>query len=132
VVFVTIVPDPGLIERLPRNVQRILLCERDEATAENIAADFSILLASRGYRLEPVVSMDPETVIAGSDEDSLILVAPRVWAALSEELRSHRRVFAADYVIEDGELTALGANLRLVATVTTGALLNNRKDEVTS
>jgi len=113
--FVTIVPDPGLVDRLPGDVQSVLLCEHDEETAENVAADLSVLLAPRGYRIKPVVSADVENVITGSNEasiveDSIVLVAPRIWASLSEAMQSNRRVFTADYVIDEEELNALGSD----------------------
>jgi len=109
--FVTIVPDPGIAGRVPKDVQRVLVCEQDEATAENVTADLTTLLEPTGCSLEPVVSTEPESLIAETDVKSIVLLAPRVWASLSETARSSGRVLEADYVIEAAELDAIGLEL---------------------
>ena len=109
--FVTIVPDPEIPDRLPNDVQRVLICEQDEVTAENVAADLSTLFDPAGCVIEPVVSAQPESLIAEAGEDSIVLVAPRVWASLGEPARSSGRVLEAEYVIEAAELDAIGLEL---------------------
>jgi GntR family transcriptional regulator len=115
--FVTIVPDPGIASRLPKNTLRVLVCERDEATAENVAADITTLLEPVGCAVEPVVSAEPELLIAETGDDSIVLIAPRVWASLDEPARMDHRVLEADYVIESGELNAIGVELGWVPVI---------------
>ena len=113
----TIVPDPGIASRLPKNTLRVLVCERDEATAENVAADITTLLEPVGCAVEPVVSAELELLIAETGDDSIVLLAPRVWASLDESARTDHRVLEADYVIESGELNAIGVELGWVPVI---------------
>ena len=115
--FVTIVPDPEIARRLPNDTRRVLVCERDEATAENVVADISTLLEPSGCVIEPVVNTDPALLISETDDDSIVLLAPRVWASLDGTTRSDRRVLEADYVIEAGELESIGAELGWVPVI---------------
>ncbi len=109
--FVNIIPDARLVDRLPPNVRRVMLCERDAATAENLAADLTLLLSAEGYTIEPMVCTDPEKEIAATDDDVAVMVAPRIWASLGAECQSHRRVLSADYVIKSDDLAALGKDM---------------------
>jgi DNA-binding transcriptional regulator YhcF (GntR family) len=109
--FVTIVPDRGILDRLPAGAERILVCDRDQATAETVAADLSVLLLPDGYDVEPLVSSDPVSEAIRTGDDSVVLAAPRIWFGLGESTRSHDRVMAADYVIDADELTALAREL---------------------
>jgi len=105
--FVTIVPDTELVKQLPQDTRRVHLCERDQVTAENLAADLSSMLAAEGYEIAPLVSEDLNTLVAESDEKAILLVAPRAWASLSDAARANPRVFAANYVINADDLAAL-------------------------
>ncbi len=109
--FVTIVPDPNLVDRLPHDVHRVLLLERDRATAENVAADLTVLLGSQGCTIEPVVGGDPNAVIDEAGADSIVLVAPRIWPSIPERSQESDRVFVAGYVIDPSELAALGEEM---------------------
>jgi len=109
--FVTIVPDRAILDRLPAGAERILVCDRDQATAETVAADLSVLLLPEGYDVEPLVSSDPISEATRTGADSVVLAAPRIWFGLNESARSHDRVMAADYVIDADELTALAREL---------------------
>jgi hypothetical protein len=106
--FVTIAPDAGLAQRIPTRVRRILVCERDEATAENVTADLSVVLASSRLKIEPVVSEDPKSLIARVGRDAIVVAAPRVWAALDESSRASGQALEATYLIQEEELEALG------------------------
>jgi len=120
--FVTIHPDPRILDRLPAGVNRVLVCERDSTTAETVAADLSLLLHPAGYRVEAVVSADPVALLAREGRDAAVLAAPRVWSTLDETARSHSRVMAADYVIDGADLERVGRELRwykLAATART-------------
>ena len=111
--FVSVVPDPHLADRLPRpegrrRSVRVRVCEFDRATAETIVADLSVALAERPYRLEPVVSDPPASLLKRRGP---VLFAPRVWATLTESERAHPRAFEARYVLEQQELDGLGREL---------------------
>ncbi|MCP4290791.1 MAG: GntR family transcriptional regulator [bacterium] len=109
--FVNIVPDATLVHRLPDDTRRVQLCERDQVTAENLTADLSSLLATKDYEIEPLVSADINSVIAENDQQSILLIAPRTWASLSKQSQANPRVFAANYVINTGDLDILGKKL---------------------
>jgi DNA-binding transcriptional regulator YhcF (GntR family) len=109
--FVTIAPDPDLVKQLPQDTRRVHLCERDQVTAENLAADLSSLLATEGYEIAPLVSEDLNTVVGESDEKAILLIAPRAWTSLSDASQANPRVFAANYVINADDLASLGHTL---------------------
>ncbi|RKZ68507.1 MAG: hypothetical protein DRQ48_08660 [Gammaproteobacteria bacterium] len=106
--FVAIGPDPGLSERLPSRVQQVILYERDQATAETLAADLSTVFAREKYGIEPVVGEDLEDVVRDCGDDTVVMVAPRIWATLTEEFQADERVLEAEYVIDQDDLSKLG------------------------
>jgi len=112
--FVAIAPDPELKARLPaprrggRGVarRRLVVCERDEAKAVNIAADLQGLFAGDTYPIEPCVL--PESLrLPRARPGDVILVSPRVWGGLSERQRA--RCTEIRYCIRTHEIEALGA-----------------------
>ncbi len=111
VLFVSIAPDPTLVRRLPDDTRRVQLCERDQVTAENLAADLSSLLAAEGYEIAPLVSKNLNTMIAENNEQTILLIAPRAWTSLNSQSQANPRVFAANYVINTGDLDTLGKKL---------------------
>lgn len=121
--FVAIAPDPGLRGELPRRKgqrgpQRLLVCELDEPKAVNIAADLSVLLPPPRYRLEPHVLSSPSSLPRRGPDD-VLLVAPRVWGAMSE--REREEVVLIRYRLRDYELEGLGQSFGWAAAATTGA-----------
>jgi GntR family transcriptional regulator len=109
--FVTIIPDPGLVDRIPHGNRDLRLFERDRTTAETLAADLSTLLVPAGYAIEPVVSSDMEKALRDLGEGTIALVAPRAWSSLSSETRSLPGVMEANYVIKEEDLAALAKSL---------------------
>jgi DNA-binding transcriptional regulator YhcF (GntR family) len=109
--FVAITPDPSLPARLPQSRdgrQRLLVCELDAAKAQNIAADLRVLFPTEQHVIEPRVLSSPAGLPeAGAGE--VVLVAPRVWGALTEDQRA--RAVEIRYVIRAHELESLGASL---------------------
>jgi len=85
--FLTIYPDPKLRERLTR-ARRVIVCERDEATAGAVAADLAALFGDRAVTVEQRIVSDPATVLRRSRSGPPLLFSPRVWATLSEKDRS--------------------------------------------
>jgi len=109
--FVTITPDPGLTKRLPRDVRHVVLYEKDQATADTLTADLSPLLVPEGYEIVPVVSKEIEKELRNISNDTIALIAPRAWPSLGKESQSNPRVFEANYVIKDEDLTSLGEDM---------------------
>jgi len=108
--FITIAPDPSLSRRLAE-ARRVMVCERDASTAEAVAADMAALFGSRAVEIEArVVPGDPAAAL-DSDDGPPVLFAPRVWAALPEEARSHPRALELRYVLDEAELTEMGRAL---------------------
>ena len=109
--FLTIYPDPGLRERLS-GTRRVIVCERDESTAEAVAADLAALFGDRVGRVERRVLDDPATAPLPSRTGPPVLFAPRVWALLPEKARTHPRALELRYVLDKRELQAMGRALR--------------------
>ena len=117
--FLTISPDPALAERVERigGVRRVLVCERDAATAENIAADVSTVLPADRVAIEPWVIERAGEALARCDEETVALFAPRVWAGLEQEDKRNPRALQARYVMDALELDELGRSLGWAAAV---------------
>ena len=109
--FLTIYPDPGLRERLS-GARRVIVCERDEYTAEAVAADLVALFEDRKIRIERRVLGDPSAAPLRSRTGPPVLFAPRVWASLPEKTRSHPRAVELRYVLDKEELQEMGRALR--------------------
>lgn len=109
--FVTIHPDPALRAALPHGTRVVRVLERDQATAENVAADVSFALEGLEVAVEPVWGDDPRALLTTRRRSTVTLVAPRVWATLSPRDRARTRVLEARYVLDPGDLEALVAEL---------------------
>ena len=108
--FLTIHPDPELRERLS-SARRVIVCERDEYTAEAVAADLVAMFEDRKVRIERRVLDDPAAAPLRSRSGPPVLFAPRVWALLPEKARSHPRAMEMRYVLDKGELQEMGRAL---------------------
>lgn len=110
--FVAIHPDPGLPERvrerLGRNPLRVLLWEKEETMAANMAADLRTVFEPRGIPVEPRVLLPDASPLAGVGGADVCLFAPRVWGRLSPEVRDHPQALEATYRIRQADLEALG------------------------
>ena len=114
--FLTIAPDPALVAQLEgirgdRARLRAWVVERDQVTAENIAADVSVALPAATYELAARAAEEPASVLRTIGEDEIALFAPRIWGALSEDQRSHPRALEARYVFDAADLDRLAADL---------------------
>jgi GntR family transcriptional regulator len=114
--FVTIQPDSGLPEkirgRLGKNPARVLLWERDETMAENVASDLSAVFQPCGVPVEARVIRTGRSPMEDLKTNVVCLFAPRVWAKLAPKLRKHPRAFEATYRIRHADLEALGPLLK--------------------
>ena len=111
--FVTIGPDAALADQLEQigGVRRVLVCERDMVTAENVASDLSTVLPVDRFAIEPFVIEQAGPALARCDDETVALFAPRFWATLDEADKQNPRALQARYVIDDRELDELARSL---------------------
>lgn len=100
--FVELHLDPGLKEKVERvaatrGIRALRLLEKDSATAREMAAGVSALLAPR-YLVEPVVG-NARDVVRTLRDDEMILVAPRLWDELEPAVRADERILDVRHVI---------------------------------
>jgi hypothetical protein len=95
----------------------VVLFENDQATADTLTADLSPLLVPEGYEIVPVVTTEIEKELRNISNETIALVAPRAWPSLGRESQSNPRVFEANYVIKDEDLTSLGDDLDWTASL---------------
>lgn len=111
--FVAIAPDPDLVDRLAAEVtdgdgpRRLRVCEFDEGKARNIVADLKAMLPPERYAIEPRL-LSNAAALPAAEAGEAVLVAPRVWAALTEEQRSG--ALQIRYTIRAREIESLGAS----------------------
>lgn len=111
--FAAIGPDAAIVERLEELQPRpggILLCERDERMAANIAADLSRVLPST-YSIQPVVVGDPVGVLRDAEPSQVVLFAPRMWGLLAPAARADRRAIEVRYVFDPRDLDLVAARM---------------------
>lgn len=114
--FVTIRPDDAIVDLLPaplgrRKRLRVLVCEHDEPTVQNVTADISAILPDDRFDLRPTVVRSASDVIDSLSTGEVALFAPRVFAALDEEQRSQVGVYEIRYVFDETELDHVAADL---------------------
>jgi DNA-binding transcriptional regulator YhcF (GntR family) len=107
--FAAIEPDPGIREQLDllrsrSGVCEVVLCERTEAMARNIAADLSRILPRERYTVRIAVGA-AEPVLAR--ERVPVLLPPRIWGQLPDSARAGRAL-EVRYVFEKRGLERLG------------------------
>jgi len=111
--FLPIAPEPGLAERIGsrrRGSKRtVVLCEREENMARNIAADLSRVLPPDRFQVRTRVVADPSKFLDEAGDRNLVLLSPRVWGEVSERLRKRPHVRQVRYVFDSQELEALAA-----------------------
>jgi GntR family transcriptional regulator len=111
--FAAIRPDPALAERLEQRQPQsgdILLCERDERMAANIAADLSRVLPT-GYSIQPLVAQDPVEVLRVAESNKVVLFAPRIWGLLPPAARADRRAVEVRYLFDARDLDLAAARM---------------------
>ncbi len=106
--FVSTSPLPELCTEIKKRLAGkgrfpLTVCERDEPTAEAVAADISALLAVDEYPVSTRVIKDTKDILNGSRRE-LLLVPPRVWGSLSDEHRRNERIVEVRYLYDTEEL----------------------------
>ena len=118
--FASIRPDPVLAERLlpfarDGEATPVLLCERDDSMARNIAADLTAVLPAGRFALTPFVGTRPADALKAAHARQPVLFAPRVWGMLSPAERADPRALEVRYVFEPRDLATVGAEHGWVA-----------------
>jgi DNA-binding transcriptional regulator YhcF (GntR family) len=111
--FLPIAPEPGLAERIGsarhRSKRTVVLLEREENMARNIAADLSRVLPQDRFRVVTKVVADPSKYLDRAGDRSLVLLSPRVWGEVPERFRERPHVRQVRYVFDPKDLDALAA-----------------------
>jgi DNA-binding transcriptional regulator YhcF (GntR family) len=110
--FAAIQPDPGLRRKIDSQVAAkgtvsLQLCEFNETMTKSIAADLSVLLPAKRYRLRTAVIKEAGERLTERGR-SLVLFPPRAWAALTEAQRAHPKAVEVRYVFAPGEIEEIG------------------------
>ncbi len=111
--FVATRPEPTLLGRLEGLRDEgdlpvpVLLWERDEAMARNIAADLLRILPEEAFTIRHAIG-PPDSV---PDSPGPVLFSPRSWAEVPEELRSRKDFMEVRYVFEPSGLDGVAREL---------------------
>lgn len=106
--FVTIGPSPDSLD-FPQFVGPVVVCEKDQDTAETVAADISRVLTNKNLHITTHVVAKAEDAL--EVDANVLLFAPRMWAELSDEARNDPRAWEIRYVFDNKELRQLAAAL---------------------
>ena len=111
--FLPIAPEPDLAKRIGRgkrgSKQTLVLLEREENMARNIAADLARVFPADRFQVLTRVVANPSKFLDGTGARSLVLLSPRVWGEIPERLRERRNVRQVRYVFDAKDLEALAA-----------------------
>lgn len=106
--FVTIGPSAAALD-IPDEAGTAVVCEKDEDTAEAVAADVSRVLKNPNLNITTHVVTRAEDALAL--DAPVLLFSPRVWADLSDAARNDPRACEVRYVFDPKELRQLAATL---------------------
>ncbi len=113
--FLAIAPEPELARRLlgdrPRRRRRmtVVLAEREEAMARNIAADLVRILPAPAFRVVTRVVPGAEAALGAARRPAPVLLSPRMWGELPEQARGDPRIHQVRYTFDAAGLESLGA-----------------------
>ncbi|MBA3522007.1 MAG: hypothetical protein H0T90_05830 [Gemmatimonadales bacterium] len=111
--FVAIHPDPALAARIMQlqpHAGEVVLCERDQRMAANIAADLSRVLPI-GFSVQPLVAQDPAEALQQAGSNDAVLFGPRVWGLLAPAVRADRRAVEVRYILDDRDLDLVAGRM---------------------
>lgn len=113
--FVAIRPDPSIRDRLEGfrdgggEILSVVLRERDEAMARNIAADLHRILPKTDFRVRHEIG-SPSTAPDGAPGP--VLFSPRTWAELPEDVRLRDEFMEVRYVFEERDIEGVARELK--------------------
>ena len=110
--FVPISPAPSLRSDIERRLGgkkdfTLTLCERDEPTAEAVAADVSVVLPANDFPLRTQITNSSAESSENALEDidgDLLLLPPRIWGSLPAGQRNSSRLVEIRYLYDPREL----------------------------
>jgi DNA-binding transcriptional regulator YhcF (GntR family) len=114
--FLAIAPETDLATQIRRRHRRtrgggrritVVLCEREDSMARNIAADLGRILPAQEFNVVTKVVSRAEACLAGQSARTPILLSPRMWGELPARLRDDPRVHQVRYVFDPSELDGL-------------------------
>ena len=112
--FLVIAPEANLRDRLrqrhPNHRRRltVVLCERDDAMARNIATDLIRILPPKEFRVVTRVVRTAQEAFEPANSRTPILFSPRMWGELPARTRQDPRAHQVRYVFDSAQLEALG------------------------
>jgi len=112
--FLVIAPETSLRDRLrQRHLSRgrrltVVLCERDDAMARNIATDLIRILPAKEFRVVTRVVKTAQEAFEPAGTRTPILFSPRMWGELPARARQDPRAHQVRYVFDPAQLEALG------------------------
>ena len=112
--FLVIAPEANLRDRLrqrhPNHGRRltVVLCERDDDMARNIATDLIRILPAKEFRVVTRVVHTPQEALEPANTRTPILFSPRMWGELPARARQDPRAHQVRYVFDSAQLEALG------------------------
>src|SRR5262245_3400542 len=114
--FLVIAPEANLRDRLrqrhPNHGRRltVVLCEKDDDMARNIATDLIRILPAREFRVVTRVFHTPQEALEPANARTPTLFSPRMWGELPPEARQDPRAHQVRYVFDSAQLEALGVD----------------------
>ena len=113
--FLAISPDLALRKRLlqgrPQKRVTLEVCERDESMLRNIAADVARILPRERFQIQTRLVRRPSALLEGTKSRFPLLVSPRLWGELPDEVRSDPRVHEVRYLFDRAALDGIGRDL---------------------
>jgi DNA-binding transcriptional regulator YhcF (GntR family) len=111
--FAAIHPATDLAERIEQLHPRagdILLCERDQRMAADIAADLARMLPT-SYTVRSQIVAHPAASLRGAKRNQVVLFSPRMWGRLSPRLRADPRALEVRYVFDRQDIDSIADRL---------------------
>jgi DNA-binding transcriptional regulator YhcF (GntR family) len=111
--FLPIAPEPGLAERIGNgrraSKRTVVLCEREENMARNIATDLARVLPPKRFHVLTKVVADPAKFLDQAGARNLVLLSPRVWGEVPARHRERPHVRQVRYVFDPKDLDVLAS-----------------------
>jgi len=113
--FVSVTPDPRLIERVKRLIERypepvVTVCDNEQPAAETLAADL-IAHLDETVRVEAASGRQASGLANGGSSTGPVLFSAMMWDSLDEEAHTREGIFEMRYVFEDDELARVARTL---------------------
>jgi GntR family transcriptional regulator len=113
--FAAIRPDPTLPRKLfskgmPQHKTTLLLCERDDSMARNIATELALLFPRERFSIDCRITRSPASLLRGRSKFP-VLFSPRMWGQLTPAQRRNPCAFEVRYVFVPDDLQMMAKRL---------------------